>query len=153
MGKAENDRLQAPGEASPSDLSSREGGKEQRRETRYMVSWRAAVSVDGQNFHYGRLKDISLHGAAVLNDFNVKPGTRITLKIHIPTLNLSRESKVMMVSGVTAYAVYDTDRRCFRIGISFVRFEHASDSAYLEERLTNYHVKVPDYVCRRSTDR
>jgi hypothetical protein len=107
MGKAENDQLRASSNASLANSLPPRCGKEHRKETRYMVSWRAAVSIDGQTFHYGRLKDISLHGAAILNDLNVKPGACVTLKIHIPTLDRSCESKVMMVRGKTAYTVCD----------------------------------------------
>lgn len=111
------------------------------------------MSVGGKELHYGRVKDISLHGAAILSDLNVKSGTRITLNIHIPTLGRPCEQKVLIVRGTSVYTVYDADRLCFRFGISFIEFEQASDRAYLEERLTNYHIKVPDYVCIRSSTR
>lgn len=159
MGKAENDQLRASGRARPDNSMLQQGSKEQRRETRYMVSWRVAVSVNGQDlvngrdWHYGRVKDISLHGAAILNELNLKPGTRVTLSIHMPTLNRLCEPKVLTVHGEIAYTAHDTSLMCFRSGISFVKFEQESDRAYLEERLANNHVKVPDYVCRRSTDR
>lgn len=165
MGKAENDQLRASSRARPDSSMLPQGGKEQRRETRYMVSWRVAVSVNGQglvngqdlvngrDWHYGRVKDISLHGAAILNELNLKPGTRVTLNIHMPTLNRLCEPKVLIVHGTIAYTAHDTSLMCFRSGISFAKFEQESDKAYLEERLANNHVKVPDYVCRRSSDR
>lgn len=153
MGKAENDRLRASSDVSTVNALQPKYGKEHRREVRYMASWRVAVSVEGQDFHCGRVKDISLHGAAILNDFNVKSGMRVTSNIYIPTLDRPCEQKVLIVHGISIYTVYDADRLCFRVGISFVGFEQASDRDYLEERLTNYHIKVPDYVCRRSADR
>lgn len=146
MGKAENDRLRVSSAISPVNSLPPKCGKEHRRETRYMVSWRAALSVDGKNFHYGRLKDISMHGAAILNDLNVKPGLRVTLNIHIPTLDRSCESKVVIARGITAYTVCDAEHQYFRVGVSFVEFGQASDRAYLEERLINNHVQVPDYA-------
>lgn len=153
MGKAENDQLRASGRALPDNSMLPQGSKDLRRETRYMVSWRVAVSVNGQGLHYGRAKDISMHGAAILNELNLKPGTRVTLSIHMPTLNRLCEPKVLIVHGTIAYTAHDTSLMCFRSGISFAKFEQESDKAYLEERLANNHVKVPDYVCRRSTDR
>ena len=151
MGKAENNQLRASS-GMPNSLPPK-CGKEHRREARYMVSWRAALSVDGQKIHYGRLKDISPHGAAILNDFNIKPGACVTLNIHVPTLDISCESRILTAYGIAAYTVCDAEHQCFRIGISFVEFGQTSDRAYLEERLASCHVKVPDYVCQRSTDR
>jgi len=153
MGKAENDQLRASSRARPDNSMLQQGSKEQRRETRYMVSWRVAVSVNGQEWHYGRAKDISLHGAAILNELNLKPGTRVTLSIHMPTLNRLCEPKVLIVHGTIAYTAHAANLMCFRSGISFAKFEQESDRAYLEERLASNHAIVPDYVCRRSTDR
>lgn len=126
--------------------------KEQRKEIRYMVTWRIAISVKGRDSYYGRIKDISLSGAAILNELNLKSGTRITLSIHVPSLDRCCESRILIVHGKTTYAVYDANRLCFRVGVAFAEFELESDSAYLEERLKNNHVVLPDYVCRRSTD-
>lgn len=153
MGKAENDQLCAFSDVSPVKSSPPKVGEEQRRATRYMVSWRAAISVDRQNFYYGRLRDISPHGAAILNDLNIKPGTHVTLKIYIPTIDKPCEPKVLIVRGVTVYTVYDAERLCFRAGISFVKSGQASECVYLEERLKNPAIAEKDHVCRRSTDR
>lgn len=152
MGKAENDQLRASSGMQLANHLPPKCGREHRRETRYMVSWRAAVSVDGQNFHYGRLRDISLKGAAILDDLNVKPGTCVMLKIHIPGLDISCGAKVVIARSIATYTVYDTEHQCFRMGVSFDVFEQASDRAYLEGRLTNHHTEVPGYICRRSTD-
>lgn len=155
MGKAENDPLGvlgASGDVSPVFSLPPQGVKEHRNETRYMASWRIAISVEGQDFHYGRVKDISLHGIAVLNGLNIKPGINVTLNIHVPSLTTPCEPKTLIVHGITSYAVHDAEHLCFRVGIAFVKFEPATDITYLEERLTNHHNKVPDYVCQRSTD-
>ena len=156
MGKAENDPLGVlgtPGDIAPVVSLPPQGVKEQRNETRYMASWRIAVAIEGQDFNYGRIKDVSLHGTAILNGLNLKPGTRVTLNIHIPTLSTPCKPKTLIVHGVASYAVHDVEHLCFRVGITFVKFEPAADRAYLEERLTNHHTKVPDYVCQRNTDR
>lgn len=152
MGKSENEQLRASSDVSSANSLPQKGGKEQRREARYLVSWRVSISIEGQHLHYGRTKDISLHGISILNDLNPKPGTRVTLNIHIPTLNKSCKPHVLIVHGTTSYTVHDSDILCFRIGICFAKFEHESDRAYLAERITNHHVQAPDYVCRRSTD-
>lgn len=137
---------------SPTQSSLPQGVKELRSATRYMVSWRVAVFVKGRDFYYGKIKDISLCGAAILNELNLKNGTSVTLKIHVPTLNRCCESRALIVHCKTTYAVYDAGRLCFRVGVTFDKFELESDRAYLEERLKNHHVVLPDYVCRRNTD-
>lgn len=150
MGVAENDRLRVPSGIPLAGSLHTEYGKEHRREPRYMATWRVALSIDGQNFHDGRLKDISVHGAATLSDLNVKPGTRITLKILVPSLDASCKSTLLVVYGKAAYTVLDTEHQCFRVGISFVEFQHASDQSYLEKRLANFHVKVADFAPQQS---
>ena len=137
----------------PQNIKPLQSVKEQRKEARYMVSWRAAISVKGRDSYYGRIKDISLCGAAILNELNLKNDTSVALNIHIPILNKCGESKILIVHGKTTYSVYDANRLCFRVGIAFVKFELESDRAYLEKHLKNHHVELPDYVRRRSTDR
>lgn len=150
MGIAENNQLGAASGVLPGNLP--HVGREQRREPRYMANWRVAVSTEGHSLTYGRLKDISRHGAGVLCELNLKPNTRITLSIYVPTLDRACESRVLTIRSVAAYTIYDADRQCFRIGVTFTEFAQPSDCAYLEDRLMNYHVQVPDYVCQRSTD-
>ena len=155
MGKAENDSLgvaATSGDVTPI-VSLSPDAKEHRSETRYKASWRVAVSVDGQDFIYGRIRDISVCGTAILNGLNIKPGTGVTLNIHIPTLTAPCVPKTLIVHGTSSYVVHDADHLCFRVGIVFNKFELAADIAYLKERLANHHIKVPDYVCQRNTDR
>lgn len=152
MGRDENDWLSAIGDVSPVSSSPPKGSKEQRQETRYLASWRVAICVDGRDPHYGRVKDISLCGAAILNEVNIRPGTRLTLNILLPTLDRAREPRVLTVHCMAVYTAYDADHLCFRVGVSFTRYEQAPDRAYLEKRLTNYHVAVPDNANRRSVN-
>ncbi|MDD2914072.1 MAG: PilZ domain-containing protein [Gallionella sp.] len=146
------DMLDIFDETPPNKSPSPQNARGHRKEIRYKVAWRVAVLVGGLNPYYGRVKDISLDGAAILNELNLKCGASVVLNIHIPALNGSCDSKIMSVHGKTIYTVYDADRMCFRVGVTFVRFEQESDRAYLAERLINNHIAVPDYVCRRSTD-
>lgn len=155
MGKSENDPLGVlgtVGDISPIHSLPPRGKKDLRSEIRYMAAWRVAVSLEGRNFHYGRIRDISLHGTALLSGLNFKEGTSVTLNIHTPSLTAPCASKVLIVRGITSYAVHDAHHQCFRVGITFTEFEPAEDRTFLEERLTNYHAKVADYICRRSTD-
>lgn len=119
------------------------GSKEHRNEIRYKASWRIAVSIGDQYLHDGRIKDISMHGAAILNGRNLKPGTSVTLHIHIPPLTRSSAPKTVIVHSKTCYAIHDSNNQCFRLGITFVTFAQESDRAYMEDRLTNHHVKSP----------
>lgn len=112
--------------------------REYRREDRYRVTWKVAVAVNGQI--YGeKMMDISLHGAAILSEHNLKPETYVTLNIHVPLLASIGAPKILTVRGITTYSVHDAAHLCFRIGINFVEFELPSDRTYLEERLKNYH--------------
>jgi hypothetical protein len=144
--------LDASADVSPVLSLPPHGVKEHRNETRYMASWRVSVFIEGHDLHYGRVKDISLHGIAILNGLNIKPGTNVTLNIHISSLTTPLKPKALVVHGITSYAVHDAGHLCFRVGIVFVKFAPATDRAYLEERLTNHHSKAPDYVCQRNAD-
>lgn len=110
--------------------------REYRREDRYMVAWRVAIAVNGRMYN-GRMKDISLHGAAILSEHNLKPETCVTLNIHVPLLACVGAPKILTVHGITAYSVHDAAHLCFRIGVNFIEFEQTSDRAHLEERLKN----------------
>lgn len=112
-----------------------------RKEGRYMAAWKIAVAAEGQGQHNGKLRDISLHGAAILVECNLKPQTRVTLHIHVPSLE-GRAPKILVIHGATTYTVHDMHSLRFRTGISFAKFDVASDQAYLESRLTNHHSKV-----------
>lgn len=112
--------------------------REYRREERYRVTWKAAVAVNGK-IYVERMMDISLHGAAILSEHNLKPETYVTLNIHVPLLASIGASKILTVRGITTYSVHDAAHLCFRVGISFVEFELPSDRTYLEERLRNHH--------------
>ena len=139
------DILGACNDVSPIKSLPKQGTKELRKETRYKVAWKIVVAVEGQDLHNGRIMDISQHGAAILNGFNIKPGTSVTLNIHIPTLTTPCTQKVLVVHGTTSFTVHDAEHRCFRVGITFTKFDSATGMAYLEERLTNHHFKVLEY--------
>ena len=71
MADIDNDPLGVFGasvEVTPIESLPPQGGSEHRRETRYRVTWKADVIVEGEDLHDGRLNDISLHGAAILNE-------------------------------------------------------------------------------------
>lgn len=134
---------EAFGDVSPIKSSPPKGNKEYRKETRYRASWRIDVAVEGHDLQEGRIKDISLHGTAtILNGRNLKPGISVTLHIHIPPLTNTSMPKVMIVDGKTSYTIHDANDLCFRVGVTFVKFELASDSAFLEMRLTNHHTQT-----------
>lgn len=127
---------------SPIKSSPPQGAKEHRNEIRYRAAWRIFVAIEGHNLHDGRIRDISIHGTAILNVRNLKPGTSVTLHIHIPPLNGPGTPRILIAHGKTSYSIHDVDNQCFRVGVTFVKFELASDRAYLEARLTNHHSKA-----------
>jgi len=132
----------APSEVVSIESLPSQGGREHRKEIRYKASWRVAVAVEGQDTHDGKVKDISSHGVAILIGRNPKPNTKVTLHIYIPSLTGPGAPKTLVVRGLAAYSVHDASNQCFRVGITFVKFELVSDRVYLEERLTNHHSKV-----------
>ena len=119
-----------------------QGVKELRKGTRYKASWRVTAIVEGQELHEGRIKDISIHGAAILVGCNLNPNISVTLQIYIPTLAGSDVPKIMIVYGMTSHTVHDVYDQCFRVGIAFVKFELASACAYLDARLTKHHLEA-----------
>lgn len=119
-----------------------QGGKEHRRETRYRATWKVTVAIENQDSHDGRISDISLHGAAVLLGRNLKPDTKVTLRIYIPSLTGPYPPAILTVYGMTRYTVHASDDQCFRIGIAFTEFELVSDRGYLNTRLTSHHWEI-----------
>lgn len=145
MTDADNDPLgvfSVPFEITPIESLPPQGGRELRKETRYRVTWRVDVTIEGQDLHEGRIKDISLHGAAILIGRNVKPDTKVMLRIYIPSITGPYPPAVLTIHGMTRYTVHTSDDQCFRAGIAFTEFEMVSDCGYLDERLTSHHLEI-----------
>ena len=119
-----------------------QGVREHRKGTRYSVSWRIVIALEGHELYDGKINDISLYGAAFLNGRNLKPNTRLVLHIYIPNLTNQEGARIIRVQGKTSYTVHDLKHQCFRVGIAFVEFALDSDRAYLEARLSNHHYQV-----------
>lgn len=126
----------------PIHASPPSGTEEHRNENRYRASWKIFVSIEGTDLQDGKIKDVSLHGAAILNERNLMHGTHLTLHIHIPSLNGYGVPRILIVKGQTSYSIHDADNICFRVGVKFVEFNKASDRAYLEARLTQHHARL-----------
>ncbi|MDO8465821.1 MAG: PilZ domain-containing protein [Gallionella sp.] len=117
-------------------------GREHRKETRYRVTWKVDIAVEGQELHDGRINDISLHGASILLGRNLKADTKVTLRIYIPSITGPYPPTVLTVHGMTRYTVHDSEDLLFRVGIAFAEFEMVSDRGYLNARLTNHHLEI-----------
>ncbi|MDX8380068.1 MAG: PilZ domain-containing protein [Gallionella sp.] len=126
----------------PIHASPPSGTEEHRNENRYRASWKIFVSIEGTDLQEGKIKDVSLHGAAILNERNLMHGTHLTLPIHIPSLMGYGVPRIRIVKCRTSYSIHDADNICFRVGVKFVEFNKSSDRAYLEARLTRHHSKV-----------
>ena len=131
--------LEAFDEVSPSQTLPPQRRREHRRSVRYNASWHIVIDIDGHESYQGTIKDISLHGAAILNGLNLRAQTPITLHIHIPSMINHGSPRIVSVHGKTSYTVHDNQHQCFRVGIAFVEFGLESDRAYLEARLSSYH--------------
>lgn len=116
-------------------------GKEHRSEQRYRVKWYVVTTIDGLGTHHGYIKDISTKGTAVFLERNLQGVRTITLHIYAPTLETGG-SRIIEVQGKVVYSNHDSDELHFRSGIFFTKFKSKSDSAYLETRLKNCHVKI-----------
>ena len=146
MTDADNDPLgvfSIPIEITPIESLPPQGCKEHRKETRYRATWRVDIAVEGQDdLHDGRIHDISLHGTAVLLGRNLKPDTKVTLHIYVPSITGPCPPTVLIVHGVTRYSVHDSDNLLFRVGIAFSQFKMVSDRGYLDARLTSHHLEI-----------
>ena len=112
---------------------------ERRSETRYLVSWKVAIAIKDQGGYVGKIKDISLRGASIMNVCSLARGASVRLHIYMPSLTRQGKPRILIVHGVVLHTVHDAKSLCFRIGIAFVKFEKASDCTYLEDRLSSYY--------------
>ncbi|MBI5438548.1 MAG: PilZ domain-containing protein [Nitrosomonadales bacterium] len=145
MTSVDNDPLGVFGASSdvePIESFPPEDGREHRRETRYRVTWKVDIAIEGQDLHDGRLNDISLHGASILLGRNLKADTEVTLRIYIPSITGPYPPTVLTVHGMTRYTVHDSDDLLFRVGIAFTEFDMVSDRGYLDARLTSHHLEI-----------
>jgi hypothetical protein len=145
MTDIDNDPLgvfDTPAEVMPIESLPPQGGSELRKETRYRATWRVDVIVGDQGSHDGRINDISLHGAAILLERNLKPNIKVTLHIYLPSLTGPFLPTVLTVHGMTRYTVHDSDDQLFRVGVAFTKFEMVSDRGYLDTRLTSHHLEI-----------
>jgi len=133
-----------PAEVTPIESLPPQGGSELRKETRYRATWRVDVIVGGQDSHDGRINDISLHGAAILLGRNLKPNTKVTLRIYIPSITGPYPPMILTVHGVARYTIHDSDDLLFRVGVAFIEFEMVSDRGYLNARLTSHHLEIAE---------
>lgn len=118
--------------------------KEFRKAPRFRVKWHADILIDGQSAHHGSINDISTQGVSVYLNSNL-PTVKCALHIHVPPLNLTSKTHVVAVSGKIVYAVYDGNKQRFRAGVNFLSFNLESDLKYLDERLTQHHLKISEF--------
>ena len=115
-----------------------QAGAKNRKAIRYKASWRIAIAVDGQLLREGRIKDISANGVGVLFSNNIMAGLPLTLHILVPALG-AHEQKIIIVHAKTRSTVHDSSHHCFRVGISFEKFEMVADREFLAKRLETSH--------------
>ena len=118
-------------------------GKDNRKAPRYKVKWKAAVVSKEKGTVQGYLNNISTLGASIYMDASL-PLVSCTIHIQVAPLNLSSMPYLLTATGKVVYSVYDGDKNLFRAAINFVRFQQESDLAFLEERLSKHHVKIPE---------
>jgi len=128
---------------SPQKTSGSLGNNEQRKASRFRVKWSVDVHIDDKVAYHGFINDISIVGASICLNTSFR-ANKCTLHIHIPPLDLTSKLRIMEVSGMLVYVVYDGSQQLFRAAINFLRFNPESDSAILKERLTKHHSKIPE---------
>jgi hypothetical protein len=128
----------------PKATSSAAEKNEDRKAPRFRVKWHADILVDERSIYHGFLNDISTVGASIYLNNNVHP-IKPTLRIHVPPLSLTAKPHIIEVTGKTLYVVYDGGKQLYRASINFLSFRVESDLAYLDERLTRHHSKIPEH--------
>ena len=131
---------------SPQVISQTAGNKAQAqaKASRFRVKWHADILIDDRAIDHGFISDISTWGASIYLEHNVHP-LNPKLLIHLPPLSQIAQPHFIEVSGKTIYVVYDGERQLYRASIHFVKFHVESDLAYLDERLTKYHSRIPEH--------
>jgi len=118
---------------------------EARATPRYRVRWRTEVVLNAQTTYYGHLKDISISGAAVLMEHNIKSAQSITLFVEIPSESTYtyKEPHILQVEGKVISTIYESESAYFRTGIVFRRFIPENDRAFLDNYLKNNCIELP----------
>ncbi len=117
--------------------------KDQRKAPRFRVNWHADILIDDQVAYQCFIHDISTLGASVFLNTNLHTN-KCTLHIHVPPLDLKSKPHIIEATGKLVYVVFDGNQQLFRVAINFLSFRPESDLAYLGERLTRYHSRIPE---------
>lgn len=95
-----------------------------RAHPRYLARWRAALI--GERVRYlGRTENVSISGAAVLCDANLRPGQELNVYLEIPQNN-SNQPAVFEALAVVMHCTLTPQG--FRLGLSFRSFRGDSQS-------------------------
>ncbi len=90
-----------------------------RAQARYIARWRAAIIGEGVKY-MGRTENVSLSGAAVLCDANVRPGQELKLYLEVP-LNQGTQTAVFEATSVVMHSTLTNQG--FRLGVAFRFFQ------------------------------
>jgi hypothetical protein len=123
-------------ETTPQSTLLPQGGKEHRTVSRYIANWKLTAAIDSQSLLHGYTKDISIKGAAILLEQNLKEGQFIKLHIYIPP-PAGKISCIIEVVGKVVYSIYAYKEQRFRVGASFLKFATEHDPVFLENHLQN----------------
>jgi len=115
---------------------------EARATPRYRARWRVEVTLDAQTTYYGHIKDISVNGAAVLLEHNIKSVQSATLFIEITFEQMQTPPHIIQVEGKVVDTIYEGDSAYFRSSITFRRFIPAEDRAFLEHHLQQHCLQI-----------
>lgn len=112
--------LTDPGLGGPSAAQDQHTPKPNRRaQVRYIARWRAAIIGEGIKY-MGRTENVSLSGAAILCDANVRPGQELKLYLEVP-LNQSTQTVVLEATSVVMHSTLTNQG--FRLGVAFRFFQ------------------------------
>ena len=95
-----------------------------RAQARYIARWRAAIIGEGIKY-MGRTENVSMSGAAVLCDANLRPGQELKLYLEVP-LNKSTQTTVFEATSVVMHSTLT--HQGFRLGVAFRFFQGDSQS-------------------------
>ena len=123
--------------AAVAPVSAPDSGMERRATKRYMLRWRAAISIVSQGgsvVYQGRTVDISTSSCSLVLDRNLSPNQNVTIFLELPGIHAKQAAKVIEVEARIVFVALSGKYDAFFAGVKFGRFKDDAQ-AQLKARL------------------